>query len=81
MDVTLTDDEAVPTVTLAVAPTAVTENGGVATVTATLSGESSQAVTLTVTATAVSPAVAADFALSTNAVLTITRDPRRARAR
>ena len=71
VDVTLTDDEALPTVTLAVSPTAVTEDGGVATVTATLSGESSQAVTLTVTATAVSPAVAADFTLSMTPVLTI----------
>ena len=72
VEVTVTDDEALPTVTLAVAPTAVAENGGVATVTATLSGESSQAVTLTVTATAVSPAVAGDFTLSMTPVLTIT---------
>ena len=58
---TLTDDETLPTVTLAVTPTSVTEAGGPAQVTATLSGASSQAVTLTVGTTAVSPAVATDF--------------------
>ena len=61
---TLTDDETRPTVTLALTPASIAEAGGVATVTATLSGLSSQAVTLTVTATAVSPAVAGDFTLS-----------------
>ena len=48
VSVTTTDDEVTPTVTLAVTPAAITEAGGVATVTATLSGKSSQAVTLTV---------------------------------
>ena len=68
---TLTDTESVPTVTLALSTTAVTENGGTATVTATLSGPASQAVTLTVAAAPVSPAVAGDFALSPAPTLTI----------
>ena len=60
--------------TLVLSPASVTENGGVSTVTATLSGASSQATTVTVSATAVSPAVAGDFALSTNTTLTIAAD-------
>ena len=68
---TLTDDESLPTVTLAVTPTAVTEAAGVARVTATLSGPSSQPTTLTVAAAAVAPAVAGDFTLSTARTLTI----------
>ena len=70
---TLTDNEPLPTVTLAVTPTAVTEAGGVARVTATLSGPSSQPTTLTVAAAAGTGAVAGDFTLSpaTNTVLTI----------
>ena len=55
VSVTTTDDEGTPTVTLAVTPVAITEAGGVATVTATLSGKSSQAVTLTVATGPVSP--------------------------
>ena len=55
VSVTTTDDDAQPTVTLAVTPATITEAGGVATVTATLSGKSSQAVTLTVTTTPVPP--------------------------
>ena len=50
--------------TLAVTPATITENGEVATVTATLSGKSSQAVTLTVATTPVPPAVAGDFTRS-----------------
>ena len=68
---TITDDDALPTVTLAVSSTAVTEHGGVATVTATLSGQSNEAVVLTVTASPVTPAVAGDFDLSTATTLTI----------
>ena len=67
-DVTLTleDDEALPTVSLVLAPTSITETNGVATVTATLAGRSSEAVTVTVGA-----AVSGDFALSTATTLTI----------
>ena len=68
-DATLTieDDEALPTVALALSPASIDESGAsnVSTVTATLSGESSEAVTVTVAATAVAPAGADDFRLST----------------
>ena len=65
------DDEAAPppvdetpTVTLALTPSSVSENGGVSTVTATVSPASSQPFTLSVSAAAVSPATAGDFTLS-----------------
>ena len=64
VSVTTTDNDAQPTVTLAVTPATITENGGVATVTATLSGKSSQAVTLMVMTTPVFPAIAGDFTKS-----------------
>ena len=69
---TITDNDATPTVTLALDPASIDESGAgnESTVTATLSGASSQAVTLTVSATPVSPAVAADFTLA-GATLTI----------
>ena len=68
---TLTDDETLPTVTLALGPSSISESGGVSTVTATLSGVSSAAVTVTVAAAAGTGAAAADFALSTATTLTI----------
>ena len=61
---TITDDEGAPTVALVLSPSSISENGGVSTVTATLSGPSSEAVTVTVSATPVSPAVSGDFTLS-----------------
>ena len=61
---TLTDDETLPTVTLALSPTSITETGGVSSVTATLSGKSSEAVVVTVGAAAGTGAVAADFTLT-----------------
>ena len=69
---TLTDDDNPPTVTLRLSRTSIDENGGVSTVTARLDRESSETTTVTVSATAVSPAVAGDFRLSTNKTLTIT---------
>ena len=51
---TITDDEAQPTMTLAFTPSSISENGGVSTVTASLSGALSVAVTVTVSASAVS---------------------------
>ena len=71
-DVTLTisDDEASPTVTLALSETTIGEAGGEAAVTASLSHPSSEATTVAVRAEAVSPAVAGDFTLS-GATLTI----------
>ena len=47
---TLADDDTLPTVALVLTPSTVGENGGVSTVTATLSGKSSAAVTVTVAA-------------------------------
>ena len=70
---TITDDEAAPTVTLALSPSSISESGSgnVATVTARLSGASSAATRVTVSAAAVSPALPGDFRLSSNKVLTI----------
>ena len=47
-----TDDDPTPTVTLSVSPGSISEDGGTATVRATLSGRSSQPTTVTVTAQA-----------------------------
>ena len=68
---TITDDDEVPTVSLALSPTSISENGGTSTVTAILSGPTSQDVTLTVSARPVDPAVASDYTLSDNKILTI----------
>ena len=67
---TITDDDA-PVVTLTLTPSSISENGGQSTVTARLSPVSSQDTVVTVSAVAVSPAVARDFRLSTNRRLTI----------
>ena len=68
--VTVTDnDTTTPTVTLVLSDASIGENGGVSTVTATVSPASAAAFTVTVAAAAVSPAVAADFRLSANPVL------------
>ena len=69
--VTTTDDDELPTVTLALSPPAISENNEVATVSATLSGKTSEAVTLTVSATAGTNAMDDDFTLSTDNTLTI----------
>ena len=65
VDVTVTDDDGTPTATLVLDPTSIDESGddNASTVTATLSGPSSQAVTLTVAAAAVDPATSSDFTL------------------
>ena len=68
---TLTDDDAAPTVTMVVAPASIAENGGVSTVTATLNRTSSEATTITVTVAPVSPAVATDYSLSAATTLTV----------
>ena len=68
---TIADDDATPTVTLALSKSSIPENGGSTTVTATLSGVSSAATTVTVSAAPVSPAVSGDFTrLSQNKTLT-----------
>ena len=68
---TITDDEETPTVTLELSSSSIGENGGSARVTASLSGPSSQAVTVVVVATPVPPAVSGDFTITLNTTLTI----------
>ena len=69
----ITDDESAQ-VTLALSSTSILENGGVATVTATLSSAENEATTITVSATPVDPAVTTDFSVSTTKTLTIVAD-------
>ena len=63
---TITDDEGTPTVTLVLTPGTINETGATnsSTVTATLSGKSNTAVTLTVAAAAGADTAAGDFTLS-----------------
>ena len=68
---TLADDEATPTAALVLMPASISENGGLSTVTATLSHPTTEATTLTVAAAAVSPAVSGDFTLSSTTTLTL----------
>ena len=70
VELTIADDDAAPTVTLALASNPIAEENGSTAVTASLSHPSSEATTVTVTAAAVLPAVAGDFAQS-GSVLTI----------
>ncbi len=67
----LTDDDAAPDVTMVLSDGSITENGGVSTVTARLSHTSSHPTTITVTVAPVSPAVPADYMLSTPPTLTV----------
>ena len=69
--VTIGDDEALPTVTLALDSAAIGENGGSTAVTASLDHASSAETTITVSVTPVSPATGSDYTLSSNRVLTI----------
>ena len=71
---TLTDDETLPTVTLALSSSSISEGNGVTTVTAALSGPSSEAVTVTVSAAPLSGATVADYALTANRTLVIAAD-------
>ena len=64
VSVTTTDDDGAPGVTLALAPASMAENGGVSTVTATLSHPSGAATTVTVT-------VAAGYTVGSDAVIVI----------
>ena len=68
---TITDDDATPVVTLELSSPSIGEDGGVADVTASLSGPSSEDVTVVVSASPVSPAVSGDFSISSNNTLTI----------
>ena len=69
--VTLEDDDPAPDVTMVVSPASISENGGVSTVTATLSHTSSDPTTIMVTVAPVLPAVAGDYTISTPATLTV----------
>ncbi len=71
VELTITDDDAIPTVTLALSATSISENGGITTVTAMLDRASSATTTVTVSVAPDSPATASDYTLSTNQVLTI----------
>ena len=70
---TLTEDETAPRATLALTPASIAESGTrtAATVTASLNRASDAPTTVTVTATAVPPATAADFVRSANMRLEI----------
>ena len=76
---TITDDDATPTVMLALSSASIRENGGVASVTASLSSPSSQDVTLVVSASAEQPEVSDDFTISSNKTLTIAAGSTRSR--
>ena len=81
VELTITDDDDPPTVTLALSPIKINESGtgNSATVTASLpttSSVSSGAIELTVAATPVEPATAADFMLSSTTTLTIPAEGR-----
>ena len=70
---TITDDEGIPTATLVLTPTMIDESGATnaSTVTATLSGKSNTAVTLTVAAAAGADTASGDFTVTANKTLTI----------
>ena len=60
-----------PTVSLKLTPAEISEDGGASMVTASLNKTWHEAVTVVVSASAVSPATSSDFALSSNTTLTI----------
>ncbi len=68
---TVNDNEGTPTVSLVLTPSSIDEDGGSTTVTATMNGQSSEEVVLTVSAAAGTGAVAADFDLSDDVTLKI----------
>ena len=65
---TIIDDDAPPSVTLSLNPTSISENGGVSTVTATLSHASSAPTTVNLTTTPGAGATTSDYTLSTNSI-------------
>ena len=70
ISVNVTDvDESLPRVTLVLTPASITEDGGVSRISATVDKASAEAFTVTVSAAAVAPAVAGDFILSNNMIL------------
>ena len=71
VSVTNEDDDPALTVTLILTPDSISENDGTTSVTAVLNRASSETTRVTVAAAPVAPAVAGDFRLSANTVLTI----------
>ena len=71
MTINFIDGPSGPLVSLALDPDTISENGGVSTVTASLSKVHTDDVTVTVAADPMDPAVAGDFTLSANRTLTI----------
>ncbi len=71
VQLTITDDDDAPTITLMLDPNAISEDGGRSTVTATLDHPSSAVTTLTISALPDSPATAGDYMLSEDLELTI----------
>ena len=71
VDLEIVDDDVAPTVELLLTPPQISENKQVSTVTAMLSHASSEDTEVEVSAVAVPPAAAGDFALSPNTTLTI----------
>ena len=69
--VAIADDDEAPTVTLSLSSASIGEDGGVSTVTASLDHPSGAETRVTVSVVPDAPAQAADFTLSSNAVLTI----------
>ncbi len=61
---TITDDDAMPAVTLVLSPASIRENGGSTTVTATLDRPSSETTTISVSADPQPPALSSDYILS-----------------
>ena len=70
-EVTITDDDAAPTVTLSLSDDSISEDGGIATVAASLDRSSSVATTVTVGVSPDTPATSSDYSLGSNPVLTI----------
>ena len=71
VSVDVDDDDDTPRVTLSLSDDSIAEDGGVATVTASLTRVSAGATTVTVSVSPDSPAVAGDYEISANTVLTI----------
>ncbi len=71
VQLTITDDEAAPAVTLLLDPAAIAENGESTTVTVTQDRASSKETTITISVFPTAPATESDYTLSTNRILTI----------
>ena len=69
--VDIADNDPDPEVTLVLSPSSISENSGVSTVTATLDRPSGNSITVQISATATSPATAADFNLSASRTVLI----------